>query len=198
MPKPTIMLVQRTKEEGGEIGLSFHEAEKLVQEQLVPISKMRRSLHSMSTLFKGKADILPAQCKRVISSLEKLNANVQLFCVLLNEEAELPPTYKVLRYRLTSVLYLIEEQSNEVAELIDSFLDTYMTSSTATRQQRKEIYTALESLLGYIDDILQRAEAFNYEAHLLQKKWSIAFQEELGAVSDVKDVPSKSRLRLVK
>jgi hypothetical protein len=151
--------------------LSLKQLDELIQSHLSRIAKAQRLLHVSYALFKRKEDdILPMQCKRVICHLQDLNKSVSDFCELFNEPACLPVVYIALRYRLITVLYLIEERTCELIELIESFREVCMSSSRDVSQQRRAISDAFETLLQHIDDVFQKAKFLGDEARFQEQQ----------------------------
>jgi len=174
--------------------LSLKQLDELIQSHLTRIAKARHSLQISCALFKRKEDdILPSQCKKAIVHLEDLNKCVGDFCELFNDPARLPAVYIALRYRLMSLLYLIEEWVCELTDLIESFREVCMTSSRDVAQQRRAISDAFETLLQQIDDIFQRAEFLSHEARFQEQQLTAGLEEKLSSASNSKNSSSSDR-----
>ena len=120
----------------GATKLSFNQFRPLIQGHLAHLTEAQHSLHLSWAFFKKNEDVLPVQCKRAFSSLEELNKCVREFCEFFQEVANPPVVYAALRYRFIIVLYLIEEQSRELIDLIDSYCEVCITSTKDAKQQR--------------------------------------------------------------
>lgn len=163
---------------GSESRLSLEEFHENVQNYLMRIAEPQFSLKLASMLFNSEDyTILPIQCRKTMQSLEEMNQPVQELSRLLHESSRLPFIFTALSYRLLSIVNLIEDQTNRLLDLINSYRVICISPSQHEKHLRKEIDKSFERLLENTVALSTRVELLNNEAVEEERKL-LSFRKE--------------------
>jgi len=174
---PTFSVLEA--DQNGETRLSLEEFSAIVQSHLTRIAGAQHSLQSaLIPLTIENCNVQPAQCKKAIKSLDEMNVPIREFCTLLHQTQRLPIVFTALRYQLLFILHRVEEQTDRLVNLIESYRVICTSLSQYAQRLHKEISASFEVLLLYIADISQQAIFLDDEAKFQERKIAAKLEEK--------------------
>lgn len=146
---------------------AFHSKAK---QYLAILNTEQESLSYIFKLFRSGKVILPDQCKRTITFINRLDEPLQEFCKLLETPDQLPEAVVPLRYLLAMALHHTEEQIKELLRLINHFLIISQRASKQSVKERQEIQSRLELLIKGCNDIQEKYSTLLDQARFQERK----------------------------
>lgn len=149
------------------------------QKHLARISEVEQTLYSVSAPFNEDSNVLPAQCRKAVTSLNELCILIQEFSVSLNPPLQPLSVFTAPICHFLFALQIIDEESSGLITLINSYCSNCInTSSQYALLQRKHISSTFKRLLSYIENILLQTKQFYDETRSYESQPHLAPVDE--------------------